>query len=257
MDVDTWWYLRAYGIFVLFNLAALISVFAFHKKVWRIDLTTFRHYTTLVFQLCGIVYAFFLSFIVWDVWERYYDVKSTIQNESKALVDLYRDTTVFSEPSRTEIQAKLRQYLLQVVEYEWLNMEKPGAFEKGDALINEIWDAYYTYTPVTDKEQIWYTESLSKLNDFTNARLMRIFNNTSSVGTLRWVLLIVGGLFLISIPCFCKIDLLVFKLLLMLFFANIIAFLLFIVFSLDHPFTGVVEIDALPLEYALRTIKSW
>ncbi len=257
MDINTWWYLRAYAIFVLFNLAALVSVFIFHKKKWRIDLTNFHHYTSLVFQICGIVYAFFLSFIVWDVWERFYDVKRTIQEESKDLVDLYRDTSVFGEPAEKNMQTKLREYLIQVVTYEWRHMEVPGAFVRGDELIDEIWDTYYAYTPQTSKESIWYGESIRKLDSFTKARLTRIFNNSSSVGNMRWALLIVGGLFLVSMPCFFKIDLLFYKLLLTLFLANIIAFLLFVVFSLDHPFTGHVEIDAQPLKYALKTIRSW
>ncbi|MCH9627756.1 MAG: hypothetical protein S4CHLAM2_13990 [Chlamydiales bacterium] len=257
MDLNTWWYFRAFAIFVLFNFVAVGSVLLFHKKKWHVDPTQFRHYTSLIFQICGIIYALFLSFIVWDVWERFYDVKRTIQTESKNLVDLYRDSTVFEPEMEEAIQAKLKQYLAQAIYQEWPKMEWPGALERGDDLVHEIWQVYYNYTPKTEKDKIWYTESILKLNEFSKARLTRIFNNSSSVGILRWVLLIVGGLFLTSIPCFFKIDLLFFKLLLVLFLANIIAFLLFMVFSLDHPFTGYVEIDTHPFEYAQEIIQPW
>lgn len=257
MDLDTWWYFRAFAIFVLFNFVAVGSVLLFHKKKWHVDPTQFRHYTSLIFQICGIIYALFLSFIVWDVWERFYDVKRTIQNESKYLVDLSRDATVFDPEMEDPLQEKIKEYLAHAINNEWPKMEQPGALLDGDRMVHEIWQLYYTYTPVTEKERIWYSESIERLNAFTNARLTRIFNNTSSVGPLRWTLLLLGGLFLTSIPCFFKIDFLFFKLLLVLFLANIIAFLLFMIFSLDHPFTGYVEIDPSPFHYALETIKPW
>lgn len=257
MSIDTWWYIRAYGIFFLFNAFAIIDVLIFSKRKWRINLMEYRHYTSLVFQICGIIYALFLSFIVWDVWERYYDVKKTIQTESLYLVDLYRDAKIFGPEAEEQMQNALQKYLINVIQTEWPHMEKPGIFLKGNELVNNIWAAYIAYTPKTEKDQIWYTESLRKLDELTNARLTRIFNNSSSVGNLRWILLIFGGLFLVSMPSFFKTDVLFINLFLALFLANIIAFLLFIIFSLDHPFTGHVEIDSQPLEYALKTVKPW
>jgi len=257
VDLDFWWYVKAFGIFVLFNLAALIGVLLFHRKQWHVDVMQFRHYTSLVFQTCGIIYALFLGFIVWDVWERFYEVKRTSQDEAKYLVDLSRDATVFGKETEDHLQSKFEAYLKHVIHVEWPHMEHPGAFEKGDEMVHGIWKAYYAIDPKGEKESIWYTESLRKLNEFTDARLTRIFNHSNSVGVLRWILLLVGGLFLISMPCFFKIDILFFKLFLVFFLANIIAFMLFIVFSLDHPFTGYVEIETQPLEYALQTIKPW
>ncbi|MFZ0565590.1 MAG: hypothetical protein WAM28_05340 [Chlamydiales bacterium] len=256
MDVNTLWYLKAYLLFVLFNVSALVSVLIFHKKQWRIDLTQYRHYTSLIFQICGIIYALFLSFIVWDVWERYYDVKRMIQDEATYIVDLYRDSTNFGDQG-DQIRTEIEEYVYHVIKSEWRHMEAPGALRKGDQLINGIWRTYYDFTPTTEKETIWYSESIRKLNELTNARLTRIFNNSNSVGLLRWILLIGGGLFLVSMPCFFKVDLLFFKIFLAFFLANIIAFMLFIIFSLDHPFTGYVEIHSTAFNYTLETIQSW
>lgn len=253
---DIWWYIKACAIFILFNAVAIFSVLIFHKKRWRVSLAKFSRYTALVFQVCGIVYALFLSFIVWDVWERFYDVKRMIQNESKYLVDIHRNSELFGEEGKA-IQTELEKYLNHVIQFEWRHMEESEALKEGDLMIDNIWKIFYAYTPVTEKERIWYTESLAKMNEFTNARLTRIFNNSSSVGYLRWILLIVGGLFLISMPCFFQIDLLFFKFFLTFFLANIIAFMLFIIFSLDHPFIGYVEIGPEPMQYAFDAIQRW
>jgi len=255
MDADTWWYIRACAIFIFFNIVAVSSVLISYKKEWRVDLIKFRHYFSLVFQICGIIYALFLGFIVWDVWERFYDVKKMIQNESKYLVDIYRDSVIYGEKGAL-IRTEVEKYLDHVIQFEWRHMEDSEALKKGDLMINNIWNTYYAYTPVTEKEGIWYAESLRKMNEFTNARLTRIFNNSSSVGLLRWILLIGGGIFLVSVPCFFKVELLFFSFFLAFFLANIIAFMLLIIFSLDHPFVGYVEIAPKPMEYALDTIHS-
>lgn len=257
MDINTVWYIKAWAIFGVFNLFALINVLLFHRKHWGVDLMKYRHYTSLIFQICGIVYALFLSFIVWDVWERYYDVNRKIQNEAKNVVDLYRNSEVFDPEVREAIRLGLEDYLRQVVEQEWPQMESPGSLRKGDNDIQNLWRIFIDFVPDTDQERIWYAESLKRLNALADARLTRIFNNANSVGTLRWILLIAGGLFLVTMPCFFQIDLLALKFFLTFFLANILAFLLFIIFSLDHPFTGHIEIDPQPLEYALQTVQRW
>lgn len=189
-------------------------------------------------------------------WERFYKVKYTTQDEAQYLVDIYQDASALGHDMQATLQPVFVDYLNQVIDQEWPNMEKMSIFEKGDALVDTIWNLYYTYTPTTPKQTIWYTETIRKLDKFALARLTRIFNNANSVGNLRWILLIGGGLFLLSIPCFFKIDLLFFKFFLVFFLANIIAFLLFIIFSLDHPFTGHVEITPQALVYARQAIQA-
>ena len=136
-------------------------------------------------------------------------------------------------------------------------MRPSQTFSEGGNYVTDIWNAYYAYTPTTDKERIWYSESLDKLSAFSNARMTRIFNAQNSVGASRWALLLFGGIILIAIPCFFRVEYLVYKLILTLFLANLVAFMLFITHSLDHPFSGQQKIDSFPYEYALEVTKSW
>lgn len=238
--------------FVILNLVAIGSVLFSHHKKWRVDLTRYRHYTALIFNVCGITYALFLGFVIWDVWERHFDVKQTIQEEGKYLIDLYRNAKVFPQKEESAIQDALKAYMQYMVDVEWHE-----SLKEGDHYINAIWDAYYDYVPENDYERIWYTESLDKLSELTNTRMTRLFNRTSSVGPLRWILLILGAIVLVMIPCFFKVDYFVFKLVLTLFLANIIAFMLFIIYSLDHPFSGFERLKWEPYEYALESVESW
>ncbi len=244
----------SYGFFVLFTLVGIGVVWFSHRKKWTIDLTVYRHYTALIFNLSGIIYALFLGFITWDVWERYYDAKKTVQDEAHYLVELYRDSYVFQTDSDDFVREKIRAYLAYVIDKEWSHSPLELSFRTGSLYESEIWQAYYNLTPLGPKEEAWYASSIDKLNAFSGARMLRIFNLDNSVGGLRWTLLIAGGLILVTIPCFFRVDPLVLKLILTLFLANIIAFMLFIIYSLDNPFRDPVEIDEFPFKHAEQVI---
>ncbi|MGE3954545.1 MAG: DUF4239 domain-containing protein [Parachlamydiales bacterium] len=249
--------LVAIGIFLLFNLVAIASVAFSHYKKWRIDLTQYRHYTATVFNICGVVYALFLGFIIWDVWERYYDMKKLVHEEAAALTNLARDVTVLPEQGEEGVQGAIRAYLSEMAHIDWRELEHKSNLSRRDALVNKIWEAYYAYSPTTPEETIWYTAGIEQLNHFSQARSNRLFEGESTVGPLRWALLIFGGLVLISIPCFFRVEYFTFKLILTLFLANIVAFMLFITYSLDHPFSGYRRIDSYPFQYALKVIQPW
>lgn len=256
MNLYAWWLLSAIGIFILFNGVALLAVVLFPRKKWNIEAVQGFHYISLVFQICGVIYALFVGFIVWDVWERFYAVKHNVQEEAEYLLDIYQDSSVFGKEIQAKLKSQFLNYLNQVIQHEWPNMEIPGIFAKGNAMVDGIWETYYDYTPASRKQEIWYQESITKLDRFSLARLTRIFNNANSVGVFRWCLLIGGGLFLMSIPCFFKVKLFFIKYFLIFFLANMISFLLFIIFSLDHPFIGKVEIDHQPFTYVRKIIET-
>lgn len=255
MDLNLRWYLCAIGIFILLNGMALLGAMFFPRKKWNIEAVGF-HYTSLIFQVCGVIYALFVGFIVWDVWERFDAVKHQVQLEAEYILDIYQDSSAFGEQMEKKIHSQFSTYLNHVIENEWPKMEIPKVFVEGDAMVDGIWKTYYDYSPTNRKQEIWYQESISKLDKFALARLTRIFNNANSVGALRWCLLIGGGLFLLSIPCFFRVKSHFLKFVLIFYLANIISFLLVIIFSLDHPFIGNVEIDYKPLKYVLKKIEA-
>jgi Protein of unknown function (DUF4239) len=245
-------FLVALSIFVGLNAVAVGSVLFSQWKRWQVDLTEYRHYTTVIFNVCGVVYALYLGFVIWDVWDSFDQVRKTVYQEAGTLTSLYRDSVVFGDSSR--IHKAIHDYLEHVVEQEWGLMGQRKEFEASDVLVEDIWQAYYAYDPQGPKERIWYAEALDKLNVLSQARMGRMFATRSGVGPLQWFLLLLGGAVLVSIPCFFRVELLAFKLVLTLFLANIVAFMLFITYSLDHPFRGYGRISSYPFEYALQVL---
>jgi len=45
--------------------------------------------------------------------------------------------------------------------------------EVWDAYI-QLWRTYYQFTPATDQEKTWYSQSLTKLNDLGDQRRLRL-----------------------------------------------------------------------------------
>ena len=52
---------------------------------------------------------------------------------------------------------------------------------------NQIWQTYYRFTPQNEQERIWYTQSLTRLNQLGDQRRLRMLSSRSGgVPSVMW-----------------------------------------------------------------------
>jgi hypothetical protein len=71
-----------------------------------------------------------------------------------------------------------------------------------------------------------------------------------------WPVLIIGGVLLIGFTYFFRMDNLWLQAAMTAVLAVLIAGVLFLIFSLDHPFTGPVQVDREPFRHALQQFNA-
>lgn len=96
-----------------------------------------------------------------------------------------------------------------------------------------------------------YAESLTRLNNLAQYRRLRIFAAKNTVPPVIWLVLLVGGAITVSYAfCFGMKNI---KAQYMI--TATITLILFLIYVLDHPFTGTSKVSAEPLKQVMEIVQ--
>ena len=242
------WVVSALIIVTVSILICSGFLWAIRRACTRKELKKNHDVVGFTFSIIGVLYSVILGFTVISVQTRYDAVLQAIHTEAILLADLYQDAAFFSKKDTDTIRSALRQYTHHVVKEEWgLPVENPVNI-KSRFLIKNIWKSYYTIDLQSARDNIWYTESISKLNSFLNARLARQFNSREHLGEMMWSLLIIGAIITICFMFFFGLENFRSHMLMTALLAGYVSFMLFLVYSLDNVFSGPQRIKPVALE---------
>lgn len=239
------------GAFVAFTIIGILLI----RRIIPIKKLQLHHDVAgFVFANLGVLYAVLLGFIVVNAQQRFDRVRETINVEASILTDLYRDSEVFSEKDGHAIRAQIKNYALAVVNEEWKLMSQGKSSPKAHEAINKLWKIYYTVEIKEIRQQLWYAESINKLNQLMSSRLERLLGSVESLGTEIWVSLIMGGLLIVTFLWFFGVESIVTHILMATILASVTAFLLFLIYSLDTSFSGSVQLTPEAFENFLKSM---
>src|SRR5690349_2043089 len=188
------WILSSLLIVIPCTAVCLWVLWIIRKHLAAKELKKSHDVVGFTFSIVGVLYSVILGFTVIDAQDQYTVMLQTIHTEAILLADLYEDAAYFSPEESARIRQSLRRYIDHVIKEEWWRAEESTLNAHSRAYIKDIWDSYYNVEITTEKVKIWYTESISKLNNFMNARLDRQFNSWVHLGGMMWTLLIIGAL---------------------------------------------------------------
>ena len=203
-------------------------------------------------QTVGGIYAVLLAFVVFVVWGQFNDARSYIDREASALVDLHRTASGLPNTTRVAIQGHLQTYVDSVMRDEWLAMARhdESAIERVGHELDEVWVAIHQCRPETVCEQTMYSEVLSRFNDVTDLRTLRLTSARFRIPLTMKILLytgaiiMTGSMYLVAIPQFWLHALVTAAL------TGAVAHILYLILDLDAAFAGNVQVSQAPFERA-------
>jgi hypothetical protein len=196
-----------------------------------------------IYSVVGVVYAVLLAFIAIVVWQQHTQVQSQVEQEANQLGDLYRNAQVFPEEVRTRLQNQIRAYSRSVVEKEWPAMATGETSPDAWAAMNQLWRAYQQVEVRNDHERLWYEKSLDQLDQLGDYRRLRMLSNRPAVPALMWVVLLATGIITIGFSFFFGTQNSSAQTLMTAALSATIAFVLFLIWALNHPFLGLVRVE--------------
>lgn len=248
----------AIGATILVSLFVAIAILVVLSVRYYIPPTTLKKHHDVagfVFTNLGVLYAVLLGFTVVTVQQRFDKTKESIEIEASYLAEIYKDAEVFPQVHKAEIQNAVKAYSQSIVSEEWELIANKQTSPATIKALNRVWQAFYQMDPKTQKEAIWYTESINKLNQLVQTRMTRILSCEESLGSEMWSLLILGGIIITGFITFFGIDNSLTHSLMAAILAASTAFLLFLIYSLDTAFNGSISASPAAIQKVLETFK--
>lgn len=206
-------------------------------------------------SLAGVSYAILLAFVAVAVWTDFSDAGKLSQEEVTRLGNLMRDSQPFPEKTQEEMRQTILDYANSVVNREWRTMADGNLDPLTRERYEKIWDLWYLYTPRGVTNNAFYAESITRLNDVAVNRRQRLNAASASVPAALWLLLIIGFVITIAFTYQFKMERLSIHVLSVAATALLTGFVLFLIFSLQHPFAGDVSISPEPWEAFIETYE--
>ncbi len=218
-----------------------------------------RHHevASYFFLMVGTLYAVLVAFAIFVVWGSFKDAGSNLEHEANEVGDLSRMSTVMPDPLRKNIRTALIEYLNSVTEDEFPAMAEGRDSRRTWQAVQNLWDVYASGQPDTPQIQAYYAESLQHLNALSDYRRVRLFTSRGTVPVSLWWLLISGAVLLVAFTYFFGHESILSQGAMTAALAGIMAFSLFLILSLDSPYSGVARVtpEAFKLELAHVTAR--
>lgn len=215
--------------------------------VWRFVprnmLKAHNDLTNSIFQAVAMAYTVLLAFVVVVAWQNYDKAVGHTETEANCLVDLYRSSMAFEKSFGKQAQSLLMEYGKAVMREEWDLLGRGEESETARTALKNIWMLYVSYEPKSEKENIFFAESLNKLDDLREARRLRIIDSRTGVHPVLWLVLLVGGVTTIAFTFFFGSDKFINHAIMASMLSVIIALILLTILSFSFPFTGSSRIQ--------------
>lgn len=243
-------------IAIVFILALVTGLFLFLKsnrmmKRFSLDIGV----GGIIYGGLMAVYSILLAFIVVVVWQQYQSTSAGVDVEASKVFNLYRASYAFPDSVGAGVRQAVVAYSQSICKDEWPALEHDSTSSVTQQKYNQMWEEVYDIEPVTEGEKIWYSSMVQSVNQFGEARIMRISDIDSSIPDIMWQMLIVGAVVIVLFSILFTSENNWMHLLKVIMFSTIIVFSLALVYMLDHPFRGVLKVEPTAFEKILNHYK--
>jgi hypothetical protein len=252
--MQTW--LLGFGIVGLSVLLAHLGLRLVRRKVPLPVLETQHEVAGFIIGVLGAIYAVLLAFVVVAVWDQFGDAKIIVEKEANQLNDLSRMAQGFPAPAQQRVLDGLHTYAQSVIDDEWSTMSRGLASQKTQTVMDNLWQIYREVDPQTNRENALYSESITRLNDLSDSRRLRVHASADDIPAVIQILLWGGGLIMIAFTYFFGVKSIRSQALMTAALAGEIAFILFLIVALDNPFHGYVRLPPEQIQQVLERIQT-
>ncbi|WP_280825766.1 DUF4239 domain-containing protein [Mycobacterium sp. OTB74] len=245
--------LGLFGLWLVLAAVALVSTLVAVGVIWLANRilgdrargeinSSLDPFITIV----ALVYGALLGFTVVVAWEQFSSAETNVGNEASTLTTMYRQTVGMPQSEQANLRKLLRDYAVAVKDREW--SESGGvASEAARGAIDEMYRVLGSHQGESSAAS---QEFQSQLTVLASARNERILDAQPRVPWLLWFGLIFGGVVLVGLTGFLQLPSVRGHVGLTGVVAVLLGLLLFIVYTLDHPFGSQIGVTSVPFERA-------
>lgn len=248
-------WLSAFLLVVLPTALAAGGLLLVRRRVGLARLVVNNEVAGFKFAVVGVVYAVLLAFAVIVVWERYTEAELAVVHEAGAAATVYR-LAAGPEPEATAVRNELTRYLRVVIDRDWPRMAKEQESHEATVALNALYSRVLLLESTVSRPPAVLLALLNQLDVMTEARRTRLHLGIGIMPSVMWAALSLGGTLTVGFTFFFGARNLGAQVLMTCILAVIVFMGLFVIVAIDHPFTGPVHVDPMPLEKVLADFNT-
>ena len=237
---------------MILSVVGLLIVRRFADLEW---LKRHHEVASFFFLMIGTLYAVLVAFAIFVVWTQFQDAGTNLEQEANAVADLSRMSLAMPEPLRSNIRSALLNYVNAVLQDEFPAMAEGRNSPRTWEAMQKLWTVYDDAEPNGIKGQVYFSESIKRLNDLSNYRRVRLFTSRGTVPTLLWYLLFIGGILLVGFTYLFGHESLLSQAAMTAAMTGVLAFSLFLIIAYDSPFGGAARVSETPFQVELEHVN--
>ncbi|WP_190015266.1 bestrophin-like domain [Streptomyces lucensis] len=195
----------------------------------------------------GVVYAIVLGLAIAGVWEARSSAQDYVQSEAQALHEIHERVRVYPPDVRDRVRDDVDAYVGHVVRTEWKSMaDRERVTARGTELLRQVRRDVTDYRPGNDFEAQAYQPLLDQLAAADQARNARADSTEPTMPPVVWWGLLAGAVITVGMVFALQIRRTMRELVLAGLFSATIAFMLFLIWDFDAPYSRGIAVTAEP-----------
>jgi hypothetical protein len=233
---------------------ALAGLYLVRKKYSAEVLKENHEVAAIIFNAFGLFYGVMVAFVVFVTWSGYSDATKNLEMEASQVADIFHGTDAFPESTRSEVRQELIDYTASVDD-ELERMAHGEIALHSSGAMPKLLTVFYQMDDKSLSNRELYAETLRRLNNLAEYRRLRIFAGNDTVPLVIWLVLLVGGVFTVLYTFFFGMKNIRAQYLITTTLTVTITLILFLIYVLDHPFTGTSKVSAEPLKQVIAIMQ--
>ena len=209
----------------------------------------------IIFNAFGLFYGVMLAFVVFVTWSGYDEATKNLQLEANEADDIFHIMKAFPDPAGRIIQQGLLDYATSVYKDELKRMSQGEISLHSNRAMARLITVFYQIDEKSVPNRELYAEALKRLNNLAQYRRLRIFAGNDTVPSVVWLVLLVGSVITISYTYFFGMKNIRAQYSIAGSLTVTITLILFLIYVLDHPFTGTSKISTEPLKQVIEIMQ--
>ena len=212
-----------------------------------------------IIAVVGVIYAVLLAFVVIIQWESFTSAEKDASSEATAIGNLYRDgVAVGARDGGVALSNAVGKYADYVAGSEWPYMAEHQAEDPNtDQYLNAVWKAVTQLQAPSSADAGLVRQAVDDVSVASQMRRTRIQDSSSQLPLPLWVVLLIGAGLTIGFTYFFGLESFTAQAIMVSTLATIIALSLFVILTLDLPYSGDVAAKPGALEAEINEFCSY
>lgn len=236
------------------TLLTLTGLYVVRRKYSADVLKENHEVAAIIFNAFGLFYGVMLAFVVFVTWSGYSDATKDLEMEANLADDLFHIAKAVPDPAKTTMQDGLIGYVNSV--FDELQRMSEGKIDiHSTGVMGVLLTQFYQINEQSFPNKQIYAEALSRLNSLAEYRRLRIFTGNDTVPSVVWLVLLVGAIFTVCFNYLFGMKNIRAQYLITATLTITMSQILFLIYVLDHPFTGSSRISTEPLRQVMEVMQ--